>query len=120
MTLSESLKRFRREYNLTQKQVADAAGVNLRLYQKYESGQTTPATTTIVEVANHFKVSADYLLGLNNSLSNDENQLINSYRKLDSYGRRTVTDMANFLNMKQGFSTGNNFISIGSRNYVNP
>lgn len=104
MTLSESLKRFRKEYNLTQKQVAEAAGVNLRLYQKYESGQTTPATTTIIDVANHFKVSADYLLGLDNSLSADENYLITGYRNLDNYGRRTLTDMANFLNMKQSFS----------------
>lgn len=104
MTLSESLKRFRRDYNLTQKQVADAAGVNLRLYQKYESGQTTPATTTIIDVANHFKVSADYLLGINNFLSDDENHLITNYRKLDSYGRRAVADMTDFLNMKQGFS----------------
>ena len=122
MTLSESLKRFRKEYNLTQKQVADAADVHLRLYQKYESGQTDPATTTIIDVANYFKVSADYLLGLDNSLSADENHLITVYRKLDIRGRYAITALTDFLNTNPEFSltssTGNTFVNIGRKPYI--
>ena len=64
MTLSESLKRFRREFNYTQKNVADRLNMQQSLYHRYESGETVPAVTFIVKLANAFDVSADYLLGL--------------------------------------------------------
>lgn len=63
MTLSESLKRFRREFNFTQKKVADRLNMQQSLYHRYESGETVPAVTFIVKLADAFNVSTDYLLG---------------------------------------------------------
>lgn len=105
MTLGESLKRFRKERGLTQRQVSDAVGINLRLYQGYESGQTNPATSTVIGIADAFNVPLDYLVGRDNAKSDGESYLLNTYRNLDENNRRTLTDMANFLSMKQGFTT---------------
>lgn len=63
MTLSESLKRFRRDFNFTQKNVADRLRMSQSLYHRYESGETVPAVTFIVKLADAFDVSTDYLLG---------------------------------------------------------
>ena len=63
MTLSESLKRFRTKYNLKQKDVAERLNMKQPLYQRYESGETVPAVTFIVRLADVYNVSADYLLG---------------------------------------------------------
>lgn len=64
MTLSDSLKRFRNDFKLTQKEIATKLTMNPSLYHRYESGETTPAVTFIVKMAQAFDVSADYLLGL--------------------------------------------------------
>lgn len=63
MTIAESLKRFRKQWGLTQKQIASVLGVSQQTYQVYE-GKSVPSASIIVQLANHFNVSADYLLGL--------------------------------------------------------
>lgn len=62
MTIAESLKRFRREFKLNQKQVAETLGIKQPSYQVYES-TTTPSAKVILRLANAYDVSADYLLG---------------------------------------------------------
>ena len=63
LTLSESLKRFRKDFDLSQKSVAEKLNMKQQLYYRYESGETVPAVTFIVKLADAFDVSADYLLG---------------------------------------------------------
>lgn len=62
MTIAESLKRFRKEYNLYQKDVAEKLGVTPQAYQVYEKN-VTPSAEVIVKIADAFNVSTDYLLG---------------------------------------------------------
>ena len=115
---SNSLKRFRKELNLTQKQVSDAIGIQTNAYQAYEYGKVKPSTEILYKIAKAFNVSTDYLLGINEAKNQPEIYLLNIYRNLDENNRRTLTDMANFLNMKQSFSTENTFVNIGNRAYV--
>lgn len=63
MELSESLKRFRRENHLTQKQVADAMKIRERSYQRYEHGQVKPSIDMVRRIADAYNVSIDYLVG---------------------------------------------------------
>lgn len=63
MTLSESLKRFRSKYRLSQKQVADAGKVSWQSYQSYESGKSSPSVKIIMNIADAYDVSTDYLVG---------------------------------------------------------
>ena len=62
MTIAESFKRFRKEFHLTQKQVAAALGVSQQAYQVYEN-KTAPTATVLLKLADAFDVSTDYLLG---------------------------------------------------------
>ena len=47
----------------TLQQTADAIGIALRSYQKYESGDSEPAFDYLVKLADLFSVPADFLLG---------------------------------------------------------
>lgn len=62
MTIAESLKRFRQEFKLKQKDLAQALGISQQAYQVYEK-QSAPSAKIILKLANTYDVSADYLLG---------------------------------------------------------
>ena len=63
----ERLKEIRILRKVTQKQVADGIEVTETQYQNYEYGKHKPAYDIIIKLANFFKVSADYLLGLSDN-----------------------------------------------------
>lgn len=63
MALTESLKRFRSQLGLTQKQVADAIGMRESSYQRYEQGRSLPSVAILERIADAYNVSTDYLLG---------------------------------------------------------
>lgn len=63
MVLSASLRRFRKEFKITQKQAAVAAGVSERNYQDYEYDKVIPTVAVLAELADAFDVSIDYLVG---------------------------------------------------------
>lgn len=63
MELSAALKRFRKEFKITQKQAAKAANVSERNYQDYEYGNVVPSATVLIALSNYFDVSLDYLVG---------------------------------------------------------
>lgn len=62
MTIAESLKRFRREFGLKQKDVAETLGIKQPTYQVYEA-KSVPSAAIIIKLADAYDVSADYLLG---------------------------------------------------------
>lgn len=104
MVFADSLKRFRKEYGLTQKQVSDAIGIQPSAYQAYERGKVKPSIEVLIKIAEAFNVSADYLLGLGEAQNTSESYLLNTYRSLNDSNRRTLTDLAQFLNMRQDFT----------------
>lgn len=63
MTIGESLKRFRKEFSLTQTNVANALGILQQTYYKYETDKVKPSAEVVLDLANAYDVSADYLLG---------------------------------------------------------
>lgn len=63
MSLSEALRRFRKDHHVTQKKAAEAAGVAERVYQSYEYGKVVPTISVLVALADFFDVSLDYLVG---------------------------------------------------------
>lgn len=67
MELTDSLKRFRSEFNLTQKAVAESAGMDKTSYQRYELGLREPAYRQLRNIADSFNVSLDYLVGRSNN-----------------------------------------------------
>ena len=63
MTIGDSFKRFRQERGLTQQQAAEALALQKQAWQRYESGKVIPSATVIINLADFFNVSTDYLLG---------------------------------------------------------
>ena len=48
----ECLKDYREMRKLTQQQLADAIGANVRTYQKWENGTTTPDCQNLIRLIN--------------------------------------------------------------------
>lgn len=67
MTLAEGLKRFRKQFKLTQKKVATTTQTAETLYQRYEYGKVVPSAAFLIDLANAFNVSIDYLVGLSDN-----------------------------------------------------
>ena len=70
MEISESLKRFRQEFKLNQREVAAALNIPYQSYQGYEYGRNIPSAKIILNLARIYNVSADYLLGLTDAPRN--------------------------------------------------
>lgn len=63
MNYNERMKALRLNAGETQTQVAEAVGMTLRQYQRYEAGEQKPGFDYFCALADHFGVSLDYLAG---------------------------------------------------------
>lgn len=64
MNVPARLKTLRMERKVTQKQVAEAVGMQERhYYQSVEYGETKPGFENLIALAAFFDVSIDYLVG---------------------------------------------------------
>lgn len=61
---SSRLQSIRIERGCSRKEIADLLKITPRAYQYYEEGKREPSYDKLVLLAQHFNVSADYLLGL--------------------------------------------------------
>ncbi len=57
------LKELRENKKMTQKQIAEAFGMEVRSYQNYELAKSTPKFALFITIADYFNVSLDYLVG---------------------------------------------------------
>ena len=62
-SIAERLVQLQKERNITKKEIAEAVGLSLMGYYRYERGTREPTASTIIALADFFNVSADYLLG---------------------------------------------------------
>ena len=103
----ERLKILRKEKNLLQKDIAKEINVGRSTYVKYENGDSEPSLRILVELANFFNVSTDYLLEKTNiryekekpvhvdelkqpSLSPEEKILLSAFAKSTDDDRRVL------------------------------
>ena len=66
ITFSEKLRVLRKSAGLTQEQLANRAGLSKYSISKYENGIKAPSIDTLEQFAHIFRVSIDYLVGLEN------------------------------------------------------
>lgn len=64
MEFGKRLKEQRLEKGVYQEEVAKAIGVTKGAYSNYENGNREPEYAILVKLCRYYKVSADYLLGL--------------------------------------------------------
>ena len=61
---AERLKELRNEKNLSQMELANETGISQTSIAKWELQQRMPTLLNIVILCRYFKVSSDYLIGL--------------------------------------------------------
>lgn len=62
--LSERIYELRKECNVSQQAVAKAIGATQKAVDFWEKGVNEPKASYIIALSKYFKVTADYLLGL--------------------------------------------------------
>lgn len=101
MILGKRIKALRTKAGLTQRALAEKLNLSYSTLAMYETGKRDPDTSTLAAIAAFFHVSADYLLGLNETpakqtetLSPDERALLEYYRKMQSREKDVVLKVA--------------------------
>jgi transcriptional regulator with XRE-family HTH domain len=62
-TLKDRLRQLRKQYKLTQKEVAEFLGITESAYGFYEQGRNEPSLETIRKLAKKYDVNISYLMG---------------------------------------------------------
>lgn len=91
----ENLKQLRISQGMTQEEFGQLFGIKKTTYAGYEIGSSDPKSDFWIAVAERFRVSIDYLMGLSDSprrtkYSDGRSQLDERYEALDAHGRRLV------------------------------
>lgn len=74
----EILKTLRKNNNLTQKELGSYLGLSKAVVSKYENGIGYPAFDILINIAEYFGVTTDYLLGVANGKTVDVSALTES------------------------------------------
>ena len=61
--IATQLSNIRKKRKCTMKEVAEALGISLSGYQKYENGTNDVSTAMLSKLADFYNVTTDYLLG---------------------------------------------------------
>ena len=59
---AERIRKLRKEKKISQQELAQMVGIDVRQISRYESGKIVPYAETIVKIASVFDVTTDYLL----------------------------------------------------------
>ena len=76
MSIGSTIKRLRREKDITQEQLAEYLGITSRAISQWECDRTSPDISQIPVLCNIFDVTSDMLLGIN---IEKNNEAINNY-----------------------------------------
>ncbi len=68
---SERLQSIRKSHSEKQNDLAKALGMARSSISMYENGIAIPDIDTLIKIASHYRVSADYLLGLDDTTTHD-------------------------------------------------
>lgn len=104
----ERLKLKRKELKLTQSQLGKMIGVSDVTIANYENGKREPNVLMIKKLSKALNTNGDYLLGLDNKgyktpipLTDDEKDIIVSYRELDKHSKSLIKHIINFEKNKK-------------------
>lgn len=62
-TMQNNLRKLRKEKGLSQIAVQMQTGIEQALISKYENGERVPPTETLMQLADFYGVSMDYIMG---------------------------------------------------------
>ena len=98
----KNLKNLRIENNYTQKEIAELLNISITGYASWEQGLSEPNSQYLINLANIYKCSVDYILSREtedgvivisdslDSYTEDERELINEYNRLTNDEKNMV------------------------------
>lgn len=88
MSIGSTIKRLRREKDITQEQLAEYLGITSRAISQWECDRTSPDISQIPALCHIFDVSSDVLLGIDIEKSSEEiKRLLNEATTLGNNGQ---------------------------------
>lgn len=96
MNFCEKLQNLRKEKGMTQEELAEKLNISRQAVSKWESNQTMPETDKIIQIANLFDVSLDYLLK-NEEEKENKDHLINNTTQLKKHNEIFITQIVIFI-----------------------
>lgn len=103
---SEIMKELRKDRKLSQTKVAKALKMTQRMYSTYETGDRKPTIDTLMDIANYFNVTLDYLTGNETKrlepLTEEERKMLKNYRELNTTYQNNVVERIKTLIEIQG------------------
>ena len=107
VALGNKLKNLRENKDLKQTQVAEFLHISQQNYSRYENGQVELPLGTLVQLADYFDVSVDYLLGRSKDtyaepmiLDRSVQDVIDNINKLNKDEKKSLFDFLDFLSHK--------------------
>jgi len=105
MSISERLVAIREKNGYTRRRLAAELNRPYPTITKYETGEREPGHVYIIEIAQKFHVSTDYLLGLTDDdspkyftpIDPQQTRLIECYEQLNDEGKEKLVDYADDL-----------------------
>ncbi|MCL2574889.1 MAG: helix-turn-helix domain-containing protein [Defluviitaleaceae bacterium] len=110
--LSQRIYELRKSKGLSQAELGGKLNFTQQTIAKWEKGVAEPNTESIIRLANFYGVTADYLLGLTDIQSTDDNLpsekeqqeklsiaeklLVDNYRKSSDEGKKAILGEASF------------------------
>lgn len=100
----ERLRTLREERGLSQQKLAACIGTTQQNIHRYENGHNEPDIATLMQLADFFQTSIDYLVGHTDirrkmeavtsfDLNTEEAEMVDKYRKLRPTARQSILMM---------------------------
>lgn len=109
----KNLKKLRAENGVSQRQLGECIGVSQQSINKYENYEIEPDIRTLIQMADYFETSVDYLVGhsdirraiehtTHSELNDEESSFMGNYRKLSKSERESLRLVVeNYMNLRK-------------------
>ncbi|WMJ74301.1 helix-turn-helix transcriptional regulator [Cytophagaceae bacterium ABcell3] len=84
MTLGEKIKLTRLKKKLSQQELSEKAGIHQKNISKYEKDLVIPSAVVLKNIADALEVTADYLLGNEDSDTIRDTALFRQFKEVDT------------------------------------
>lgn len=102
--IGQKIRDLRKKENLSQQKLADLIGVSKNAIHKWETGETTPNTSTLQKLTDHpqFSQYSPWLLGYENTASEPPvHYVAEKFDKLPPAKQRALLEYMDFLLAQQ-------------------
>ena len=98
MTIAERIRLIRQQQKISQTELAEKAGVNLKSLSRYELGTSIPPSDLLKQIADALGVTADVLLS-DDQVSVKDKALLQKFEVIQDMDDETKAMIVNFLDL---------------------